>query len=36
MKIKKFLTQSNINDKENNLTDILTVLNNPNIKSHNK
>ena len=35
MKIKKFLTQNNINDKENNLTDILTVLNNPNIKSHN-
>ena len=35
MKIKKFLTETNIDNKEYNLTEILTIPNNPNIKSHN-
>ena len=35
MEIKKFLTETNIDNKEYNLTEILTIPNNPNIKSHN-
>ena len=35
MKIKKFLTENDINNNQYNLTEIHTIPNNPNIKSHN-